>query len=493
MSLPTSTSSYRNILKGTSIFGGVQIFNALIGVVRGKLVAMILGPEGMGISSLFVSTTSMLQQFSSLGLNLSALKEISVAREGGNQRYLSTVICVLRRLLVLTALLGSLLSILFSKQLSQFAFGSTDYTLHFILLSIMVYLTTLSNGELTILQGVRKLKQLAFSSVIGSACGLLISVPLYYIWGYDGIVPAMIVLSLCTYGFNRYFTSRIALTGNRPSWKRVFAMGRVMIQLGIVLMVSSLIGTSCNYLLNAFISNYGSLTDVGMYQAANSLTNQYVSLVFAAMGAEYFPRLAGVAKDNEKVCLMVNQQTEIVILIIAPLAAILIISAPIVIHLLLTEKFLPLESVIRWMGLGIFFKAMVFPMGYIAFAKGNKKLFFGLEGIYGNIVYYSLAAIFYALWGLKGLGIAMTVAYFHSVFVYFFINHKKYQFGFSSSVVRLMAILSLFMITIFILSLIDNLVIAYSGMITIGLICSVYCILELNKRINLIKIKKHNQ
>ena len=67
-------NSYRNILKGTAMFGGVQVFNILINLLRGKMVAVLLGPEGMGISSLLAAASNTLQQFSSLGLNLSILK-----------------------------------------------------------------------------------------------------------------------------------------------------------------------------------------------------------------------------------------------------------------------------------------------------------------------------------------------------------------------------------------------------------------------------------
>ena len=62
-------SSYRGIMKGTAIFGGVQVFNILINVIRGKLVAFLLGPEGMGISALFVSTTNIITQFTGFGLS----------------------------------------------------------------------------------------------------------------------------------------------------------------------------------------------------------------------------------------------------------------------------------------------------------------------------------------------------------------------------------------------------------------------------------------
>ena len=61
----SSKNSYRSILKGTSIFGGMQVFLILINLVRGKFVAMFLGPEGMGISSLFNATANTVVKASS--------------------------------------------------------------------------------------------------------------------------------------------------------------------------------------------------------------------------------------------------------------------------------------------------------------------------------------------------------------------------------------------------------------------------------------------
>lgn len=272
-------SSYRKIVKGTALFGGVQVFNILISLIRGKLIAIILGPEGMGISSLLTSSTNMLQQFSSLGVNYSAVKDISLAKENGDQERLSLVIHVLRRLLHVTSLIGSLLSILFAQQLSLFAFGTIDYKWSFIGLSVMIYFTTLSNGELAILQGSRMLKQLAYSSIIGASLGLIVSVPLYYYYGYDGIVPAMIVLSLITFLFNRSYANKIQFDNSKVEWNTVKTIGRAMVALGVIMLVSSLFATISNYSLNAFISNFGSLKDVGLYQAANSITNQYVGVV----------------------------------------------------------------------------------------------------------------------------------------------------------------------------------------------------------------------
>ena len=483
-------SSYRKIVKGTALFGGVQVFNILISLIRGKLIAIILGPEGMGISSLLTSSTNMLQQFSSLGVNYSAVKDISLAKENGDQERLSLVIHVLRRLLHVTSLIGSLISILFAQQLSLFAFGTIDYKWSFIGLSVMIYFTTLSNGELAILQGSRMLKQLAYSSIIGASFGLIVSVPLYYYYGYDGIVPAMIVLSLITFLFNRSYANKIQFDNSKVEWNTVKTIGRAMVALGVIMLVSSLFATISNYSLNAFISNFGSLKDVGLYQAANSITNQYVGVVFAAMGADFFPRLSGVSNDNIKVRTLVNQQSEIVMLIVTPLAILMIMTAPLMIRLLLSEEFTPLISVIRFMGVGLFFKAMAYPMGYISFAKGDKKFFFWFEGVGGNIMTLVLNIIFYYKWGLIGIGISFSVSFFIFSILYILITRCRYNFYYSSSFYKMIIPLFTLLCIAFVGSFIIDKRLSYSCMISASIVCLLLSLYGLNLRLQLIKLKQ---
>jgi len=54
-------NSYRQIFKATSIIGGVQFVNIIILIVRSKFIAYLLGPVGMGISGLLVSTTGFIR------------------------------------------------------------------------------------------------------------------------------------------------------------------------------------------------------------------------------------------------------------------------------------------------------------------------------------------------------------------------------------------------------------------------------------------------
>ena len=77
--------SYSHILKYTGIFGGVQGLNILMSMVRNKLVAIILGPEGMGLISLFNSSIKLVSDSTNLGISMSAVREVSEAYEHGDE------------------------------------------------------------------------------------------------------------------------------------------------------------------------------------------------------------------------------------------------------------------------------------------------------------------------------------------------------------------------------------------------------------------------
>ena len=195
-------SSYRQIMKATSLFGGVQVFLIIIQVIRSKFVAILLGPDGMGISGLLYSTIGMIRGFTDFGLGTSAVKDIAAANSTEDQEKISRVVIVIRRLVWLTGTFGALITIVLSSWLSQITFGNHNYTLAFIWISITLLFNQLSSGQVVLLQGMRKLQNLAKANLAGSTLGLIVTVPLYYILGIDGIVPGIIATSListCTF------------------------------------------------------------------------------------------------------------------------------------------------------------------------------------------------------------------------------------------------------------------------------------------------------
>jgi PST family polysaccharide transporter len=69
-------SSYSQILKSNSIFGGVQFINNVISLIRSKFLAVLLGPSGEGLRGLYNSATQLVTSFIDLGVSASAVRGV---------------------------------------------------------------------------------------------------------------------------------------------------------------------------------------------------------------------------------------------------------------------------------------------------------------------------------------------------------------------------------------------------------------------------------
>ena len=172
-------SSYRSIFKATSLFGGVQVYQILIQIIKSKFIAILLGPAGIGIIGLYQSGLQFVQQLTNMGLAQSAVRDVSEANGTGDKQRIAHTITVVRRLVWITGLLGLIAVAVLSPLLSKSSFGNYDYTIPFIILSFTLLLDQLSAGQKVVLQGMRRLKELAKCSAFGATFGLITSVPLY--------------------------------------------------------------------------------------------------------------------------------------------------------------------------------------------------------------------------------------------------------------------------------------------------------------------------
>lgn len=425
--LSKKDNSVRSILRNTSILGGVQIFQILANVVRGKFVAIFLGPDGMGISSLFTSSAGTITQASSLGLNLAIVRE--VAQSADDRSRLASMMQLVVRVARATALLGALFTALFSGWLSNITFGSADYAWQFVLLAVFVYFTVAANAKAAVLQGMHLVKKMSRATIVGCTVGLCVGVPLYWWLGALGIVPAMVALSLSLYIFY-WWQLRKYKSRETPSfrWRDNKAVLKRLLAMGMVLVAGDLIGKLAIYGLNLVIRMVGDLDQVGLYQAANSITAQYVGTIIAALSLDYFPRLSAASSDNRLMATIVNRQALLVVVAMTALSCLIIFTAPLLIRILLTEAFLPVTDLVRIFGAAIFFKVASFPVAYITFAKDNRRVFFLLEGILGNVLFFGCSAAGYWLAGLTGVGYAMIIENVVYMLLCLGVNYRLYAY-----------------------------------------------------------------
>lgn len=428
-------SSYRSIFKATSLFGGVQVYQILIQIIKSKFVAVLLGPAGVGIMGLYQSGLQLVQQISSMGLSQSAVRDVSEANGSNDILRIAKTVTVVRKLVWVTGLLGLIIVACCSPLLSKFSFGNYDYTIPFIILSVTLLLDQLSAGQRVVLQGMRRLKDLAKCTAFGVTFGLITSVPLYYWLGIDGIIPTLILNSACSLTLSWLYSRKIKIEKVHVTPKQTLEQGKQMLVMGVSMSLSGIFATIVSYAIRAFIQNVGGVEQVGLFQAGFAIMTTYVGMVMNAIATDYYPRLATINKDNVKCSEAVSQQGEIGTMIIAPMLIVCLVFMPFVLRLLYSDQFLAANEYISWACLGMMLRLAAWIISYLFVAKAESKMFLKLE-LSANIFYLVLSLLGYHYLGLTGLGIAFALEYVVYFLMCYLIARKRYEFKFSNSFIK---------------------------------------------------------
>ncbi|MDO5447865.1 MAG: oligosaccharide flippase family protein [Prevotellaceae bacterium] len=400
--------SYHSILKYTGLFGGVQVINILVSLVRNKLVAVILGPNGFGFISLLNSTIKVLSDSTNFGIPFSAVRQVSDFYEQKDEAKVRHYIKVVRCWSLLVACLGAFLCVVMAPLLNDWTFNWGDHTKHFMMLAPVVFFTAIIGGELAILKGTRRLRVLAQISVINVVMALFISIPLFYYYGQKGIVPSMNLVALASFVVTAAFSYRFYPVVR--SNEKFFADGMEMIKIGIFFTLAGIGGSCAEMIIKTYLNNAASLDIVGLYNAGYMICVTYAGMVFAAMETDYFPRLSAVHRDIERMNMTINHQIEVSLLIVGPMLVALVIFLPIVIPILFSGKFVEVVPMAQIAILAMFLHAVDLPVEYLPLAKGDSVTYLTVELIY-DVVFVFLLIFGYQQWGLVGTGIALLVAH----------------------------------------------------------------------------------
>lgn len=410
MKSPNNTSSYGSILKSTVFVGGSQVISILIGIIRTKFIAVILGPSGIGLMSMYQSVIAIVSTVTGLGIGTSGVRQIAEAAGTGDEMRITRTIHTLRRMMLFLGLFGMMIMIALSTPISRITFNDTRHVGAIIALSIVLLFGSINIGQLAILRGMRHIADYAVVNVLGALIGTLFSIPIIYVWHEAGIVPSLVVVSMMAFLPSWWYARKISIAKILMGFKDICRESKSFLYLGFIFMLTGLISNVVIYLTRLLVLQELGMQSVGLFQAATMLSTTYIGIIFTAMGSDFYPRLTAVAGDNEICNSLVNEQIEVGLLIGTPGILATLTFAPYVIHIFYSMQFVAAAEVLRWQVLGIFFRLISWPLGFIILAKKKGTIFFWTELILGalNIVFIWVGLRYF---GLVGTGIAFFVLY----------------------------------------------------------------------------------
>lgn len=479
------SSNYKNILKTTSVIGGASFINILISMVRMKFVAVLLGPSGVGLVGMYTTITGLVGTVAGMGISTSGVRQIAKAFSEDDDQVVARTVKTLRRMVWFTGTLGCLGLILAASPLSIFSFNSDREMFSLALLGVTILLGSVATGQGCLLQGTRRIKELAYVSILGALNGTVISIPCYYIWGQQGIVPSLILSSVAGVITSWWFSRNIKTKSIKLSWRDSAGEAGQLLRFGFPIMLTGLLSAASAYLIRIVLIRQVGLDGVGIYQAAFALSSVLVNFVLGAMGSDYYPRLTAVATDADLVRREINTQTEVALLLATPGLAATLVFAPLVITLFYSGEFEGAVDILRWAIFGIFGRVVSWPLGYLLLAKGRGTLYLVTETV-ANIFHLGLLWICTKYWGLPGTGIAFVWLYcIYTILIYGVCSRLNGKLWTLTNLLQILGLGSTLVLIGLSVTLIDSDIVRWVTSLSLFFVVSCYCLMRLSTQIGL--------
>jgi O-antigen/teichoic acid export membrane protein len=435
-----TSASYRRILKSSSIIGGASFLNIVIGLVRTKVLAVLLGPTGVGLVSLYRGLMVTASSVATMGVDVVGTRQIAEANAKEDARALA----VARRAMfwgtVVLGSLGALVVWCLRSLLAEHVLGSSAHANVICWLAVGVTLTVVAASQGALIQGMRRIADLARVSVYGAALNTVVGIAVIWRWGHAGLVFFVLVTPIASFLVGYWYVSRLPKTETYSiSVPEMAHQWKILLRIGVAFMGGTVATSIIQLWIRVDVGNVLGTHALGQFQASWTISQQYIDFILAAMAADYYPRLTGIMHDKQAAIRLINHQTEIALLLGGPVFIAMMALAPFVIRLLYTAAFAPAVEVLRWQILSDVLKIASWPLAFLFLAAGDGKTFLWTE-VSALLVLGITATSLLRTVGLEITGVAFLACYVFYLPLVHWLARRRIAFRWSASVVRLLAI-----------------------------------------------------
>lgn len=406
----------------------------VFGLLRMKAAAVLVGPAGIGLIGLYINLIQTAAMVASLGVPTVGTRQIaSVHAEGGDLAVGRTQRALFWGMLAL-ALIGLVLFWLASGWIAQVALAAPDNVAEVQWLSLGVAVIVATGYQTALLTGMRRVGDLARISIGAGLVGTALGVLALWAWGLKGLLAVVLIPPAVTLLLGHFFVARLGTPKGRAlPLPEMVQEWRGLARLGFAFMISGIVTLLGQFGARALVQRELGPEALGQFQAAWTIGMTYLGFVLTAMGTDYFPRLSAAIKDPVQACRLVNEQTEVALLLFGPVLLLMLGGAPWVIPLLYSAEFGPAIDILRWQLLGDILKVISWPLGFVILAHGAGKTFVLTESL-------AMMSLLGGLWfglpriGVTASGIAFLVMYTVYLPLVWWLGGRMIGFGWSREV-----------------------------------------------------------
>ena len=349
-----------------------------INLVRVKIVAVLLLPYGVGITSQVTNLINTLTVLLFVGLGPGVAKFLASHRESGDEAAAARVVTTSTAALVITSLAGLVAGLALAGPLAGWALQDASLVALVLTGLIGVPFAVFYNLGRAFLQGHKAVRAIAIANVASAALSFATVVPLVYWLGVRGAVINISLTWALNAGLYWYFWLRGAGgrlfrrdAFDRPVLAELVRYGAASLAAGAATSLSLLAVRSL------IIDQFGADQN-GLYQAVYGLSVQYMTLVTGAMATYSFAQLSGIASRLDRDAASrgelereINNNVRLVLLVIVPVLAGVVLLRKVGLIVFYSPEFLPAAPLFPLQALGDLFLACAWAFGLALLPLGR--------------------------------------------------------------------------------------------------------------------------
>ncbi|WP_312819045.1 O-antigen translocase [Kaistella carnis] len=403
-----------DLVKVFSFTGLSTIIKLVTSYVSVKVVAAIIGPSGIALIGQLQNFSSIFTTLGAGGINNGVVKYVSEYKD--NETELQKYIRNGFKITVFLSFFFGLFLIVSSSYLSKWILLDTQYNYVFIYFGVSLFLLSINNYFLSILNGFKEFKKFVVINIITSVVGLLFTVTLVLLFHLKGALIATVtyqsVILFITVFFLRktpWFTSKV-LWGK---WNKDII--RKYLSYSFMALVSAATVPVSQLLVRGFLIKKYSMDSAGYWEGMNRISGLYLLFVTTSFSVYYLPRLSEI-KTEALLKHEIIKTYKIITPIIAGSLILIFLLKNLVINILFTKEFYPMKDLFFWQLLGDFFKIMSWILAFVMVAKSMFKIYIITEILFSTL-FVGLSVLFINNFGVIGA----TQSYCLNYFLYFLV------------------------------------------------------------------------
>ena len=387
-------------------------------ILRAKILASRLGPEGTGVLAQLAAFTAVLVPFATLGAGSGVITMIADARARGDLDRVRRITSTARSLTWAAGIALAVLSLALSPWITDAVYRDRTFLWAILLGATTIPLSGVASIQISMLQGYGAVRAMAVLNGLVAATTIATIVPMAWFFGVKGAVAQLVVLA----------TAQI-LIGNRllaPHVPSAPAAGessvdrsllRPIARFGGSALLVGLSSTLTVLILRSIIVDKLGLGQNGIYQVCVGVSGLTMPLILNSITATVWPEIAAQPTD-EGAGVPMRSGIRLCFLLTTGLAAALMVGAPLWVPLLYSPKFRPALELLPYQFLGDYFRAAAWMFGIWLVPRNRLRPWVLFDVVYGLVILAAFLLLVDRI-GVKATVLAYVLAHVsHAVLHY---------------------------------------------------------------------------